>query len=90
MDNIYPSKIRIVPNCKLVKLTSSRDAEQYAELLEGAEYRAVEKRNHKKFGKVVTKYTITNAEGYSNTDPLISADYDVLSVCRYYPARLDR
>ena len=81
MDNIYPSKIRIVPNCKLVKLTSSRDAEQYAELLEGAEYRAVEKRNHKKFGKVVTKYTITNAEGYSNTDPLISADYDVLSVC---------
>ena len=81
MKKIFPSKIRIVPNCKLVKLTSSRDAEQYAALLDGEKYSAVEKRNHKKFGKVVTKYQITNAEGYSNTDPLISADYDVLSVC---------
>ena len=82
MNNmIYPSKIRIVPNCKLAKLTPNHTDNEYQKMMNGGNSGVIEKRNHKKFGKVVTKYTITNADGYDNTDPLISADYDVLSVC---------
>lgn len=81
MTMIFPSKIRIVPNCKLVKLTANHTDKEYQKMMNGGNSGVIEKRNHKKIGRVVTKYTITNAEGYDNTDPLISFDYDVLSVC---------
>ena len=81
MKMIFPSKIRIVPNCKLAKLIPNHTDNEYQKMMNGGNSGVIEKRNHKKFGKVVTKYTIINAEGYSNTDPLTSSDYDVLSVC---------
>ena len=81
MKMVFPSKIRIVPNCKLAKLTPNHTDDEYQKMMNGGNSGVIEKRNHKKHGRVITKYTIINAEGYSNTDPLISADYDVLSVC---------
>ena len=81
---IYPSKIRIVPNCKLAKVTSDHTDKEYQKLIDGQRAGIIEKKNHKnhkKIGKVITKYTITNTEGYNNTDPLDLHDYDVLSVC---------
>ena len=78
---IYPSKVRIVPNCKLAKITANHTDKQYQKLMDGKRRGIIEKKNHKKYGDIVTAYYITNADGYDNTDPLISSDYDVLSVC---------
>ena len=78
---IYPSKVRIVPNCKLAKLTANQTDEQYQKLMNGGRRGVIEKKNHKKYGEIVTKYYITNVDNYDNTDPLTSGDYDVLSVC---------
>lgn len=81
MSMIYPSKIRIVPNCKLAKVTSNLSDDKYNKLLNNKARQLVEKKKHKKHGEIVSKYCITNVDGYDNIDPLSSGDYDVLSAC---------
>lgn len=78
---IYPAKTRVVPNIKLIKVLAKQSADDYHELLDGEPRNIVEKRNHKKHGKIVSTYTITNADGYDGVDPLDEFDYAVLSVC---------
>ena len=78
---IYPAKIRIVPNCKLVKITGNQTETNYQKLLSGKNRGVVEKKKTKKRGELVSKYYISNVEGYDNTDPLKFFDYSVLSVC---------
>ena len=78
---IYPAKTRIVPIIKLIKNLVHHSSEDYKDLLEGAEGGVIEKKNHKKFGEVVTSYKISNAEGYDGTDPLNEFDRAVHSVC---------
>ena len=78
---LYPSKIRIVPNCKLAKNTSNLDNQSYNNILNGGKGGIIEKKKHKKHGQIISTYTITNADGYDNTDPLTFFDYSVLSVC---------
>lgn len=80
---LYPVKVRVVPNCKLSKVTANRNEAQYSELLSGEEYRVIEKKKKKKAGgteKIVSTYQILNADGYDGTDPLTFFDYSVLSV----------
>lgn len=76
---ICPAKIRVVPNVKLIKNITEFDAEDYQELLGGEKGGVIEKRNHKKFGEVITTYTIANADGYDDDSPLTELDAAVLS-----------
>lgn len=78
---LYPAKTRVVPNIKLIKNLAKQSAETYQALLDGDEGGVIEKRNHKKYSKIITPYTITNADDYDGTDPLNEFDYAVLSAC---------
>ena len=84
-DNIqvYPSKKRIVPNFKLVKIAHNLSDAKYNGMVINGNFRSiVEKKNHTKNGDdVITVYKIANSEGYDNTDPLTEFDRAVLSVC---------
>lgn len=79
---IYPAKVRVIPNCKLVKISANQTAEGYNELITGKTIGGIlEKKKSKKHGNIISTYTITNADGYDGTDPLNVFDYAVLSVC---------
>ena len=78
---IIPAKVRVVPNVKLIKNIIEFDAETYQDLLGGEEGGVIEKRNHKKFGEVITTYKIANADGYDDDSPLTEFDAAVLSAC---------
>lgn len=78
---IYPSKVRVVPNVKLIKNISRLSAESYQDMLNGGNGGIIEKRNHKKFGDVITTYKIFNADGYDDESPLTELDAAVLSAC---------
>lgn len=78
---IYPSKVRVVPNIKLIKNISKLSAESYQDMLNGGNGGIIEKRNHKKFGDVITTYKISNADGYDDENPLTELDAAVLSAC---------
>lgn len=79
---IYPSTKRLVPNFKLVKVTQQLDQNEYKDIVTGKRTAGiVEKKKHKKKGDIVTTYTVSNVDGYDNTDPLNVFDYAVLSVC---------
>lgn len=80
---VYPVKVRVVPNCKLAKVTANRTETQYEKTLDGKICGVIEKKgkkNKKKSGDVITYYRITNNENYDDTDPLTFFEYSVLSV----------
>ena len=83
MSNIQicPAKVRVVPNVKLIKNITEFDADDYQELIGGAKGGVIEKRNHKKHGRVATTYKINNADGYDGDSPLTEFDAAVLSAC---------
>ena len=84
---LYPTTKRLVPNFKLCKVISHLSKEQYERMVvDGKQRKILEKRNHKRYGEVVTVYKISNADGFDNTDPLNEFDYAVLSVCISYLA----
>jgi hypothetical protein len=79
---IYPATKRLVPNFKLVKVTQKMDGNLYKDIVNGKRKGGIiEKKNHKNKGDVTTIYTISNSDGYENTDPLNITDYSVLSAC---------
>ena len=76
---IFPSKVRIFPNCKLAKITANLSAEGYGNYITSKTQGGIlEKKKH---GNIITTYTISNIEGYDNTAQLTFFDYSVLSVC---------
>jgi len=81
---LYPAKVRVVPNCKLAKITANLTEQKFQKMLDGNNRQIVEKKKHKKKGKtsseIVSTYQIINADGYDGTDPLTFFDYSVLSV----------
>ena len=83
MENVqlYPAKIRVVPNVKLAKVISNLSAEKFERAISGNSRGVVEKRNTKKFGDVVTSYKIANADGFTDESPLTEFDAAVLSAC---------
>ena len=78
---VYPAKVRVVPNCKLAKITANRSDAQTQKLINGKALKILEKKKNKKHGDIVSTYQIINADGYDGTDPLTFFDYSVLSVC---------
>ena len=89
-DNVqlYQVTNRLVPNFKLAKILNNRNGNTYQKLLDGKKGSIVEKKNHKRGKKiideVITTYTISNADGFDNSDPLSEFDRAVLSVCAAY------
>ena len=51
---LFPSKVRVVPNCKLAKITANRTEEQYADLLSGEKYSVIEKKKSKKRAEILS------------------------------------
>lgn len=79
---VYPTRRRLVPNFKLCKVVINLSEEQYGQMVvDGKSRKILEKKQHKKYGDVVTVYKISLADNYDNTDPLTEFDYAVLSVC---------
>lgn len=79
---ICPSKVRIVPNCKLAKATANLTESQFQSMVVDHQvFCLVEARNHKKYGDIVSEFILVNTDDSDNTDPLTFFDYCVLSVC---------
>ena len=78
---LYPNKQRIVPNCKFAKVITNLDDTQFDKMLQGDKRGIIEMKNHKKHGKVITNYQITNSNQDDQSDPLTMFDHAVLSVC---------
>ena len=78
---IYPSKVRVDLNDKLMKYVFSLSEGGTKDLLGGETFSIVEKENFKNHGDIVTAYKILNAAGYIIQRPLTEFDRDVLSVC---------
>ena len=80
---VYPSKVRIVPNCKLVKTINNLSTDKFSNMIvEGNERKIREVKNHKKFGDVFSTYKLVlNDAECDDSDPLTEFDRAVLSVC---------
>ena len=79
---IYPAKKRIEINDKMSKIVFKMSDTDYKKLVdEHKEQGVIEVRNHKKFGKVRSSFTLQNTDGYNDNEPFDEFHRDVLSVC---------
>ena len=78
---VRPSKIRVELNDKQTRIIFRLSLDSTSDLLNDHTFELVEKRDHKKFGDVVTAYKILNAAGFEIRRPLTQFDRAVLSVC---------
>ena len=79
---IYPAKQRVELNDKMTKVVFNLSADDYFKLVEQHKSKGVvELKNHKKHGKVKSRFHMQNFSGYSNFIPLDEFDRAVLSVC---------
>ena len=82
---IMPITKKIVPTFKLCKVIYNLEQDKYLRMVvDGKPRRIIEKRNHKKFGDLLTVYRISNRDNFSNIEPLNEFDYAVFSVCASY------
>lgn len=78
---LYPSKIRVEPNDKATKFLFSMSDDNNDELIHGATYNIVEKKNLKKVGNIKSPFQLVNSDDCHDTNPLNPYDRAVLSVC---------
>ena len=78
---IYPAKFRVETNDKFSKILFGLTQEEYSKLTNGNYMNIVEKKNHKKVGKIRSPFKVYNGKGYINTAPLTEFDRAVLAVC---------
>ena len=78
---IYPSKVRVELNEKLIRVVFKLSERGVSRLLDGETFHAIEKHDHKKHGDIRTAYQILNAAGYQVLRPFTMFDRAVLSVC---------
>lgn len=78
---LYPSKIRVEPNDKATKFLFGMSDEFNDNLLNGATYNIVEKKNYKKVGKVKSPFQFVNSDDCHDNNPLNPFDRAVHSVC---------
>ena len=79
---IYPAKKRIEINDKMSKIVFRMNDENYKQLVDEHKTQGViEVRNHKKFGRITSSFTLQNADGYTDREPLDEFHRAVLSVC---------
>ena len=78
---LYPSKIRVEPNDKATKFLFGMSDVDNDELLNGATYNVVEKKNLKKVGNIKSPFQLVNSDDCQDINPLNPYDRAVLSVC---------
>lgn len=79
---IYPAKKRIEINDKMSKTLFKLPDDTYQKIIdEHKSQGVVEVKNHKKFGKVKSSFSLQNTDGYSDKIPLDEFHRAVLSVC---------
>lgn len=78
---IYPSKVRVELNEKLIRLVFKLTEQGISRLLNGETFHAIEKPDYKNHGDIRTAYQILNAAGYQIQRPFTMFDRAVLSVC---------
>lgn len=79
---VYPSKIRIELNDKATKVLFNIAPEYYAQMIQDNKgHGIIEKKHHKKHGKVRSNFHIFNENGYTVIVELNEFDRAVLSVC---------
>ena len=84
MDNVqlYPSKVRVELNDKATKILFNLTPERFNQMLQQMSKQGViEKRNHKKHGKIRSTFQIFNENGYTLLLALDEFDRAVLAVC---------
>ena len=78
---IFPTRQRITLNDKATKLLFNLSPEWFSKMInDGKKQGVVEKRNHKKHGKIKSAFSLSNSEGYTQILPLDEYDraiYDV-------------
>ena len=74
---IYPARIRVEFNDRVVKSLFSLDTATYNELRKGEPFDIVEKQNHPNHGEISTPFSFVSPY----EDPLNEFDRAVLSVC---------
>ena len=78
---IFPTRQRITLNDKATKLLFNLSPEWFSKMInDGKKQGVVEKRNHKKHGKIKSAFSLSNEEGYTQILPLDEYDraiYDV-------------
>ena len=79
---IYPAKKRIEINDKMSKTLFKLPDDTYQKIIdEHKSQGVVEVKNHKKFGKVKSSFSLQNTDGYYDKIPLDEFHRAVLSVC---------
>ena len=78
---IYPSKIRIIPNDKIGKSFFNLSYLAFDGLVNGKTGNIIEKKNFKKVGDIHSSVGIKVTDGFSVTEPFDLYDGAVLSVC---------
>ena len=78
---LYPSKIRVEPNDKATKFLFGMSNENNDDLLQGATYNIVEKKNLKKVGNIKSPFQLVNSDDCQDINPLDPYDRAVLAVC---------
>ena len=79
---IFPSTQRLELNDKATKILFNLTAELYAQMIQkNASVNIVEKKNHKKRGKIKSSFSIQNANGYTQIVELSEFDRAVFAVC---------
>lgn len=79
---IYPATERVECNDKMTKITFSHDYENFNRLIEGKSGGIIEKKKRSKKGKerIITSYTVQNADGFGNKEPLDEFDRAIFGV----------
>lgn len=79
---VYPTRTRIELNDKATKILFNIAPEYYAQMIQDNKgYGVIEKKNHKKHGKIKSSFHIFNERGYTVIIELNEFDRAVLSVC---------
>lgn len=79
---IYPATIRVEPNDKASKMLFNINPEHFAKMIQkNARQGVIEKKNHKKHGKIKSTFQLYNENGYTQILQLTEFDRAVLSVC---------
>ena len=78
---IFPTRQRITLNDKATKLVFNLSPEWFSKMInDGKSKGVIEKKNHKKHGKIKSAFTLSNEEGYTQILPLDEHDRAVFDV----------
>lgn len=78
---IYPSKMRVIPNDHISKKFFNLSSINFINLINGFKAKVAEKINYKDVGDICSAFTIRVADGFTVSEPFDLYDCAVLSVC---------